>query len=236
MKASLSPLEKIHQRITLAINRLGRSPKSITLVGASKGQPFEKIISFAQMGLLDFGENYVQEWKQKKEKIQKTFQELEKQLHWHFIGHLQRNKVSKVAGKCHLIHSVDSLRLAEKISSEAKKLDVNQKILLEINLAEEKNKSGMSRNVLCKELPTLVKLPNLYIDGLMAIPPALEPPELVRPFFRQLKSLLDECNQSGFLAHPMTELSMGMSHDYEIAIEEGATMVRIGTALFGPRQ
>ncbi len=226
---------QILQKIALTAERVGRSSESIKLVGVSKGQPFEKVVAFAQIGLLDFGENYVQEWKQKQEKILQNFSELAIQLRWHFIGHLQRNKVSEIVGQCELIHSVDSLRLAEKISSEAKKIGIEQKILFEINLAEEKSKSGMSPEIFWQELPRLAKLPNLLLEGLMAIPPALEPVELVRPYFRQLKSLLDECNQSGFLAQPMTELSMGMSHDFEIAIEEGATIVRIGTALFGPR-
>lgn len=188
-----------------------------------------------QEGLLDFGENYVQEWRAKQEDLLLQDQALALKIHWHFIGHLQSNKIKEVVGKVDYLHTVDSLSLAQKISDFASARQITQKALMEVKLGGESSKTGFAPEKLLEDLASLGGLAGLNWEGLMAIPPPGRSPEETRPFFAQLKSLLDECNQSGFFNYPLKELSMGMSEDFEVAIEEGATMVRIGTALFGAR-
>ncbi len=228
-------LESIHARIQQALLKAGRPLGSVRLIGVTKKQALEKLEEAIRAGLWDFGENYVQEWKTKKLQLQQQHPEISRQLHWHFIGHLQSNKAAEVVGEAEFIHGVDSLKLAQKISALAEKKGVTQKVLFEINLAQEKSKTGMTPQYLMENLISLSALPHLALEGLMAIPPVLENLEKVRPYFIQLKSLLDECNRLRVLEVPMRELSMGMSQDFEVAIEEGSTMVRIGTALFGER-
>lgn len=227
-------LPTIQSQIQKALYRSGRAGGSVRLVGVSKKQPLEKILALAQAGLVDFGENYVQEWKGKKSDIEKNHPELNKIIHWHFIGHLQSNKAKELVGKIEYIHALDSLKLAQRISQHAAQLGITQKVLMEINLEKEVGKFGFERESLLRNLSQLARLPGLSLEGLMAIPPPASG-EKSRPYFKRLKSLLDECNQSGNLTKAMKELSMGMSNDFEVAIEEGATMIRIGTALFGPR-
>ncbi|HCU25844.1 MAG TPA: YggS family pyridoxal phosphate-dependent enzyme [Deltaproteobacteria bacterium] len=232
---SSNPLSTIQTRIRAAAERAGRDPASVRLIGVSKGQSFEKILTLAAAGLRDFGENYVQEWLEKKSLLEKEHPDLATQLRWHFIGHLQSNKAAEVLGRAALVHSVDSLKLARKLSALAVQRNLIQPLLLEVLLAPEANKSGLTPELLRQSLKDFASLPGLEYRGLMALPPAVEEAEAARPFFRLLKSLLDECNETGFFAKPLTDLSMGMSQDFEIAVEEGATYVRVGTALFGPR-
>jgi len=228
-------LAEIKRRIQEAALRSGRGPESVTLIGVSKGQGPEKVLAAAREGLRDFGENYVQEWLGKRATIETQDPELAPTLRWHFIGHLQSNKAESVVGASCLLHSVDSLKLAGKVSRLAQERKQRQAILLEINLGAEPSKSGFLPETLSGALSEIAALPSLECRGLMAIPPDAASPEATRPYFRRLKSLLDECNRTGFFDSPWTELSMGMSQDFEIAIEEGATLVRVGTALFGPR-
>lgn len=236
---TLSPLTealaRIHQQINGALVRSGRKGQGVRLIGVTKGKSAEDIAKALKIGLVDIGENYVQEWQAKQTQLRQNLGPEPGQILWHFIGHLQSNKVKIVVGQVEWIHTVDSLKLATKISQAAGEVGCTQKILLEVNLAKELAKSGFTPKALPKALAPLSALPYLSIMGLMAIPPLEENPEKSRPYFRQLKSMLDECNQTGVFSNALTELSMGMSQDFIVAIEEGATMVRIGTALFGPR-
>ena len=214
--------------------RSGRGPGSVTLVGVSKTQPAAKVLELARLGLLDFGENYVQEWQQKRSEIEKADPALAARIRWHFIGHLQSNKATAAIG-VQLIHSVDSLKLARKLSEAALKAGRVQALLWELNLAGESSKSGMKPSELKRDLAAYSALPGLSWRGLMTMPPPAEDPEASRPYFRQLKSLLDETQASGFFGEDLVELSMGMSQDFEVAVEEGATLIRVGSRLFGPR-
>lgn len=222
-------LDHIRRQIEQALLRSGRPGRKVRLIGASKQKTAREIREAYALGVRDFGENYVQEWQKKR-------RHLGLQVTWHFIGRVQSNKVKALVGQVEWIQTVDRRKIAERISRVAQEQGRRQQILLEINLGGEKSKSGFSPDELLRSLPALSVLPNLACRGLMAIPPALDDPEASRPYFRRLKSLLDECNQSGVFKEPFTELSMGMSHDFSVAVEEGATMVRIGTALFGPRK
>jgi hypothetical protein len=228
-------LARIREQIHQAAARTGREAGAVRLIGASKKKSAEDIAHGISQGLEDFGENYFQEWRDKQNELRQSLGGAADRITWHFIGHLQGNKVHSLVGAVEWIHTVDSLKLAKKISQAAAATACTQKILLEVNLASEPSKSGFSPEALAAALPDLAFLPHLSIRGLMAVPPESEDPERVRPWFRRLKSLLDESNQTGVFTEPLTELSMGMSQDFEVAIEEGATMVRIGTALFGAR-
>jgi pyridoxal phosphate enzyme (YggS family) len=231
MKENLS---QIQDRIAATLVRAGRAANSVTLVGVSKTQTPAKILDLARLGLRDFGENYVQEWQRKRLEIEKVDPALGSELRWHFIGHLQSNKAKEALGS-ELIHSVDSLKLAHKLSEAAVKAGRNQALLWELNLAGEASKSGLSPEELKRDLAAYATLPGLSWRGLMTMPPPAEDPEASRPYFRRLKSLLDETRASGFFGDGLVELSMGMSQDYEVAVEEGATLVRVGSRLFGPR-
>lgn len=233
----MSPIQKnrqnLLQSIARAASRIGREPSSIQLLAVSKAQSAERVLELARLGQRDFGENYAQEWLAKRNQLEKLDPQLAAELRWHFIGHLQSNKAALVVGQAALLHSVDSRKLAQKISALALAKKIRQPALFEINLGLEGGKSGMDPETFLQGLADLVALPGLEWRGLMAIPPALESAEAVRPYFRRLKSLLDECNRTGFFENPLTELSMGMSQDFEVAIECGANMVRVGTAIFG---
>lgn len=180
-------------------------------------------------GVWDFGENYVQEFLEKKRTLATA-------LRWHFIGHLQRRKAKDVVGEAVLIHSLDSYPLAYEINKEAAKRNLVQNCLLQVNVGGEASKSGVRPDEAPGLLRELSGLKNVSVIGLMTLPPFFENPEAVRPFFRQLRELRDSLNAQGGYRFPLKELSMGMSHDYRAAIEEGATMVRIGTAIFGERR
>lgn len=201
------------------------------VLAVSKLQPEEKIRGLYQEGQRLFGENYVQEALDKIEHLQDL-----PEIEWHLIGHLQKNKAKYIVGKFSLIHSVDSLELAETISRQCYLKNVTQNILIQVNLAHEETKSGFNIQGLKEAWSKLTQLPHLKIFGLMTMPPLTETGEEVRLYFRELRDLLKELrSQTDLNRHPLTELSMGTSHDFQVAIEEGATIVRLGTILFGER-
>ena len=216
----------IQGRIEAVCKRLGRKVDEITLVAVSKTFGNEVIREALDAGLLDFGENYVQEFTRKTAEFEKTA------IRWHFIGHLQRNKVKDVIAKTFLIHSVDSSRLAEEISTQAAKRGLTAKFLLEVNTSGESTKFGLRPDETLDTVRSISRIPNLELEGLMTIGPFLPDPEQSRPAFRTLRELRDQAVTAGI---PLRHLSMGMTNDFEVAIEEGATIIRIGTALFGKR-
>ncbi|MBX7232575.1 MAG: YggS family pyridoxal phosphate-dependent enzyme [Bdellovibrionales bacterium] len=207
--------------------RQGRNPKKIRLLAVSKGHSSDLIRQANVLGLSDFGENYYQEWKGKVDLLSDL------KIQWHFIGHLQSNKVNQIVGKVSLIHSVDSLGLAQLISQRAQKLSLKQNVLVEINFGEE-TKSGISPVLFEKEIFQWSQLQGINLCGLMVLPPLSTQKENSRIYFKKTAQLLDQW-RFHMTDHSWDELSMGTSHDYEIAIEEGATIFRVGTALFGPR-
>jgi len=221
-------LELVQNKIKAACKRVGRDYKEVTLIAVSKTKPIELIEDAIASGQQDFGENKVQE-------LTTKYELLEKDLRWHMIGHLQRNKVKYIVDKVALIHSVDSLRLAETISKEALKQDVIVPILIEVNVADEETKFGIT----CEEVVTLIEavalLPGVAIKGLMTIAPFVADSEQNRLVFRQLKQLSVDIMAKNINNVNVDILSMGMTGDYEVAIEEGSTMVRVGTGIFGER-
>lgn len=216
----------------LNVSAQNAKEQEVHLLAVSKTHPVQMIEWAYEKGQIDFGENYVQEANAK----QKALSTLP--IRWHFIGHLQKNKVKDVVGAFYLIHSVDSVELAEKISKRAVEMKVQQKILLEINLGDENTKSGFTKDACFQAFPQIIALPNLELMGLMALPPLHEDPELTRPYFRELHQLF--VAMRGSLPRERrsswTRLSMGTTHDYNVAIEEGANIVRVGTAIFGERE
>ena len=219
-------LEMIRQRIKAACDRADREPNSVTLLAVAKTQPPEIVNAAADLGLLVFGENKVQEAKAK-------IALCPGKLRWHFIGHLQSNKCRDAVQLFQMIQSVDSLSLAQEINKRADEAAKTTTVLLEVNLAGEASKFGYQPQALLAELDQINALPRIEVHGLMTVPPWSPDAESSRPHFRRLRELKTECEQ--ILGAPLPHLSMGMSGDFEVAIEEGATMVRIGTALFGPR-
>ena len=221
-------LKIVEENIRKACERSGRKREDVTLIAVSKTKPVSDILQAIEEGIKDFGENKVQELADKYEAIQEP-------LNWHMIGHLQRNKVKYIVDKACLIHSVDSLRLAEQISTEAVKKNLNVDILIEVNVAGEESKFGTT----CQESLDLVeataKLPGVCVKGLMTIAPFVEDPEENRVYFRKLKELSVDIESKNIDNVSMNILSMGMTGDYEVAIEEGATHVRVGTGIFGHR-
>ena len=219
-------LNLIQQRIRAACDRVDRVPNSITLLAVAKTQPPEVVKAAADRGLLLFGENKVQEAKAK-------IPLCPGKLRWHFIGHLQSNKCRDAVELFEMIQSVDSLALAQEIARRAEAAAKTMPVLLEVNVAGEASKFGYQPKRLLEELKELNALRRIEIHGLMTVPPWTDEPEKIRPHFRRLRELKAGCEQ--ILGVPLPHLSMGMSGDFEVAIEEGATMVRIGTALFGAR-
>jgi PLP dependent protein len=220
-------LESIQRRITAACERAGRNPAEVTLLAVAKSQPPEAVAAVADLGLALFGENKVQEAKAK-------IPLCPGRLRWHMIGHLQTNKCRDAIGLFEMIQSVDSLHLAEEINKRAEQAARTMPILLEVNVVGEASKFGYPPGRLLAELDQLNAFPKLEIHGLMIVPPWAPEAERVRPVFRQLRELKERCEQG--IGAPLPHLSMGMSGDFEVAIEEGATVVRIGTALFGERR
>lgn len=218
----------IEEKVEKACLRAGRKREDVTLIAVSKTKPVSMIQELLPLGVRDFGENKVQELTEKEELLPKD-------IRWHMIGHLQRNKVKYVVGKACMIHSVDSLRLAEEISKEALKKQVSVPVLIEVNVAGEESKFGVS----VQEAPSLVEqiccLPGIEVKGLMTIAPYVEDPEENRTVFRNLRKLSVDIREKNFDNVAMDILSMGMTGDYEVAIEEGATHVRVGTGIFGER-
>ena len=220
-------LREVEEKISQACIRSGRDRSEVLLIAVSKTKPLEMIEEAAGCNQVDFGENKVQELCTKYEKFPT--------LRWHMIGHLQRNKVRQVVGKAFLIHSVDSLRLAETIEAEAAKIGVTAKILLEVNVAEEESKFGLKMEEVIPLAEEISKMEHIHILGLMTIAPFVSDPEENRPIFRKLRQLSVDIKEKNMNNVDMDVLSMGMTNDYEVAVEEGATMVRVGTGIFGER-
>ncbi|MEE1242370.1 YggS family pyridoxal phosphate-dependent enzyme [Frisingicoccus sp.] len=218
----------VEAKIQAACDRSGRKREDVTLIAVSKTKPVSDIYEVMETGIKDYGENKVQELCDKIETIHEP-------LNWHMIGHLQRNKVKYIVDKVSMIHSVDSLRLAEQINLEAAKKNVEVDILIEVNVAEEDSKFGLSTEEVIDMVQSIAKLPNVHIKGLMTVAPFTDDPEENRPYFRNLKQLAVDIAHKNIDNVTMNVLSMGMTGDYEVAIEEGATMVRVGTGIFGER-
>ena len=221
-------LAEVEAKICAACKRAGRDRSEVTLIAVSKTKPVEMIEACMEEGITVFGENKVQE-------LCGKYEVLPKNLHWHLIGHLQRNKVKYITDKAELIHSVDSLRLAEAISEDAMKKGIHVNILIEVNVAEEDSKFGLKTEETEELIRAVSVLPNIFVKGLMTIAPYTAFPEENRPIFRTLKQLSVDIDRKNIDNVDMSVLSMGMTGDYEVAIEEGATMVRVGTGIFGER-
>ncbi len=214
----------LRERIAHVAVRAGRHAEEITLIGISKTFSAEQVRAAYQAGVRHFGENRVQEWEAK----QPLLADLD--ATWHLVGHLQSNKAARAARLFHSVDSIDDLELAQKLDRSA---DGSISVLIEVRLSPEETKTGVEVAGLSPLAGAILALPHLNLRGLMCIPPLHEDPNRARPYFRRLRELRDSL--SAQIARPLPELSMGMSHDFEIAIEEGATQVRIGTALFGSR-
>ncbi|MCI8779111.1 MAG: YggS family pyridoxal phosphate-dependent enzyme [Lachnospiraceae bacterium] len=221
-------ISKVEKKINAACSRAGRSQEDVTLIAVSKTKPIEMIEEALACGKREFGENKAQELKQK-------YEALSKDIKWHFIGHLQTNKVKYVVGRACLIHSVDSYHLAEAIETESAKRDVISHILIEVNVAQEDSKFGIHEEEAMELVCAVAKLPHIKIEGLMTIAPFVENPEQNRKIFRKLYKLSVDIASKNIDNVSMGALSMGMTNDYEVAVEEGATYVRVGTAIFGSR-
>ena len=221
-------LSKVMERIARAARRAGRDPDDVVLIAASKGIEVDRLKEGLSAGIRVFGESKVQEAMPK-------LQVLGKEAEWHFIGHLQSNKVKYVVGEFSLIHSVDSIELSEEINGRAEKMGMIQNVLLEVNVSGEKGKFGVIPDKVIAITKAFSVLRHISLRGFMTIPPYSDDPEDARPFFRMLREIRDNVRHTGICAGNCGELSMGMSGDFEAAIEEGATMVRIGTAIFGAR-
>lgn len=220
----------IARQISQTCEQCGRDPRSITIVAVAKKKSSSQIREALQSGIMDVGENYAQEFLEKWEQLKGV-----EPLRWHFIGHLQRRKVRDLIGKITLIHSLDSYPLAWEMEKQGGQKTV-QDCLLQVNLGREKSKSGIPLQEAVSLLKDLAKLKQVNVKGLMTLPPLFPDPEQSRPYYKTLRELRDEINKNRVYRSPLTELSMGMSHDFAVAIQEGATMVRIGTAIFGERE
>lgn len=221
-------LINVQREISLACKKANRDPSEITLIAVSKTKPVEMLNEIYDCNVRDFGENKVQELCDK-------YEVLPNDIKWHMIGHLQTNKVKYIVDKVELIHSVDSLRLAEEIQKQAEKKDVVVPILVEVNIAQEDSKFGTSKEEAIELVKQISKLDHIQIKGLMTIAPYVENPEDNRVYFRGIKDLSVDIDSQNIDNVSMQILSMGMTNDYQVAIEEGATMVRVGTGIFGER-
>ena len=221
-------LKKVIERMENAAKRAGRNPEDITLIAVSKTKPVELIKHVYDAGIREFGENKVQEIMDKSEVLPAD-------IHWHMIGHLQRNKIKYIIDKVDLIHSVDSLRLAEAIEKEAAKKHVIAKVLIEVNVGREESKFGFLPEELDDFVEKASDFSHIQFMGLMTSAPFVDNPEENRPIFAELRKLSVDIARKNAHNMSMSILSMGMTNDYEVAIEEGATMVRVGTAIFGAR-
>ena len=221
-------LNEVRENIQKACEKAGRSPQEVTLIAVSKTKPLFMLEEAYEACARDFGENKVQEILEKHPKMPED-------ARFHMIGHLQRNKVKQVLPHAVLIHSVDSYRLAEQISQEAGKLGITAKILLEVNVAKEESKFGMMPEDVEEMAGQIAALPHLQIEGLMTIAPFVDDPEKNRPVFRKLYQLSVDIKKKNIDNVNMGVLSMGMTGDYQVAVEEGSTMIRVGTGIFGAR-
>ncbi len=222
-------IARIEERICAACDRSGRRRDDVRLIAVSKTHPADAIRAAFEAGLRDFGESRVQEAKSK------ILQLADLPITWHLIGHLQSNKARPARELFHWIHTVDSLRLAEKLSPSPSPGGEELPVLIEVNLGEEASKEGIRSTELAALAQQIAQMEGLSLRGLMVIPPFLDNPEDVRPYFRRLRALASDTERRSLPNVSMRELSMGMSHDFEVAIEEGSTMVRVGTAIFGSR-
>jgi PLP dependent protein len=221
----------VFKRMSHAAMKAGRRPEEVRLVAVTKTVGVDEIKQALDVGLRIFGENRVQE---AKEKISRLEIEIpSSKIEWHLIGHLQSNKAKYVAGLFDLIHSLDSEELADHLDREAAKIGKIQRVLIQVKLSEEETKSGIAEQALPQMAEKVSGLKNLKLEGLMTIPPFFDDPNRAKPYFKRLRELRDDLRKEGF---DLPELSMGMSGDFEVAIEEGATLVRIGTAIFGERR
>ncbi len=223
-----SNLREVRDRIASAAFTCGREPASVRLVAVSKTRPTDDVRQAWRAGQSIFGENYVQELVEKAAEINEA-------LEWHFIGHLQSNKVKQIAGLVTMIHSVDRLSLATEISRQWGKLESCCDILIQVNISGEATKSGASEAEALQLVRSVAQLPNLRVRGLMTMPPFFDDPAAARPFFAALRRLSQTVAAAAIPGVVMAELSMGMSGDFEAAIQEGATLVRVGTSIFGAR-
>ncbi|MCR5797875.1 MAG: YggS family pyridoxal phosphate-dependent enzyme [Eubacterium sp.] len=222
-------LVKVEENIQKACQKAGRDRSEVTLIAVSKTKPIEMMEESIEAGVNTFGENKVQE-------IVRKHPDLPEDTHWHMIGHLQRNKVKSLPGLVEMIHSVDSVRLAKEIQKEYEKNDEVANILIEVNVAKEESKFGFMPEEVENALREIATFPNISVKGLMTIAPYVDDPEKNRQHFVNLRKLLVDINGKNIDNINMRELSMGMTGDYEVAIEEGATFVRVGTGIFGSRE
>jgi PLP dependent protein len=221
-------LSAVKERIAKAAARVGRDPEGITLVAVTKTMPVERIREAIDAGQQVFGENRVQE-------AQAKIEVLGREVQWHLIGHLQRNKVKFACDLFDLIESVDNLPLAQEINARAARHGITMPILIQVNIGDETTKSGVAAAAALALVRQVATLPHVAIKGLMCVPPAVEVAEHARPYFVALRTLAEQMARERIPTVAMSELSMGMSHDFDVAIEEGATMVRVGSAIFGAR-
>lgn len=228
MSMLLDNLNDVEKRIQAACDRSGRKREEVLLVAVSKTKPVEMIEEIMAAGIVEFGENKPQELRDK-------YEVLPKNLHFHMIGHLQTNKIKYVIDRVVLIHSIDSIRLAEAVNAEAKKHDRIMPVLVEVNVAQEESKSGFLVEETEEAIREIAKLSNIRVEGLMTIAPFVENAEENRQYFVKLRKLSVDIAAKNIDNVTMHHLSMGMTGDYEVAIEEGATMVRVGTGIFGER-
>ena len=228
MSMLLDNLNDVEKRIQAACDRSGRKREEVLLVAVSKTKPVEMIEEIMAAGIVEFGENKPQELRDK-------YEVLPKNLHFHMIGHLQTNKIKYVIDRAVLIHSIDSIRLAEAVNAEAKKHDRIMPVLVEVNVAQEESKSGFLVEETEEAIRKIAKLSNIRVEGLMTIAPFVENAEENRQYFGKLRKLSVDIAAKNIDNVTMHHLSMGMTGDYEVAIEEGATMVRVGTGIFGER-
>jgi pyridoxal phosphate enzyme (YggS family) len=223
-------VQYVRERIQKACERSNRDPQSVRLIAVTKTFDASRVREAAELGINDFGENFVQELRQKRAELNNPA------IQWHFVGHLQSNKVKYIADFIHLIHSVDHQRVAEEIDKRGSKAGRTIDALVEVNTSDEQTKFGLKPEETVEFVKSIAALQNLKLKGLMTIGPFLPDAEGSRPAFQRLRRLRDEIRDAGIENVEMTDLSMGMTHDFEVAIEEGATMVRIGTGIFGPRK
>ena len=219
-------LLRVMEKIEEAARKIGRDPNEIKLVAVSKTVEVARIMEAIEAGISILGENYVQE-------AQKKIEEIGRPVSWHFIGHLQTNKAKYAIRLFDMIHSLDSVPLAEELNRRAEQADRVMKVMIEVNLSKEATKFGTDEEVVMNLAKRIQNLNHLSLEGLMTMPPYFDSPELSRPYYIALRALKERMVKEGV---PMKDLSMGMSNDFEIAIEEGATYVRVGTAIFGPRK
>ena len=224
----LENIKQVEENIIKSCEKVGRDPKEVTLIAVSKTKPYTAIEEALPSGVLDYGENKVQELTEK-------YEILPKDIRWHMIGHLQRNKVKYLVGKVELIHSVDSLRLANQIETEFAKKNEIANILIEVNMANEESKFGITSETTEQLVREISKLEHVRIKGLMTIAPYTDNPETNREYFRNMKKLSVDIENKNIDNGTMSVLSMGMTGDFEVAVEEGATMIRVGTGIFGSR-